>query len=208
MTDERKEIDASMLQYSREVLRRWCSEAEYDLSEFEPVDFDRLAAWVAAYEIHKINPDVVDRPRKCLWICGECGKGKTALARILRDKLDIPMRYADDISKGLDEKNMYPCDYRIVTSPGIDLIIDDLGAETLRRNYGNESEFPQLLFKLYDLWRYSGKLLIATSNYSLTSKGLLELRGYYGERITDRITEMFVSIPLTGQTNWRQRDRG
>lgn len=207
MTD-RKGIDAGMLEFSKGVLRRWCSEATYDISEIEPAEFEKLAAWIAAYCINKENPAIVDRPKKCLWICGDCGRGKTALARILSDKMFIPLRYADDIDKSYAEGGMLAYDSRLLTDPNTDLIIDDVGAETLRERYGNVSEFPQLLYRLYNLWVCSGKLLIVTSNIGLTKEGVERLTELYGRRIADRLAEMFMSVRLIGQTNWRQRDRG
>ena len=117
------------------------------------------------------------------------------------------MRNADDISKALaDDDGLSSYDGRLLLSASKDLIIDDLGAEELRSSYGNTTEMPQLLCRLYELWRYSGKLLIVTSNYTLNRAGLNELRKRYGERVADRLKEMFADVWLTGR-NWR-RDNG
>ena len=208
---ESRQPNDTMIQFARSVLLRWFNEYDYDADEIELGEFDKLAAWVAAYCIHDAKPEIVDRPRQCLWICGQCGRGKTALVRILRDKLIapeiMPMRNADDISRALaDDDGLSSYDGRLLLSASKDLIIDDLGAEELRTHYGNTTEMPQLLSRLYELWRYSGKLLIVTSNYTLNNAGLNELRKRYGERVADRLKEMFADVWLTGR-NWR-RDNG
>ena len=203
---ERKEVDGDAITFARVVLDRWCMAAGYDARSIDPDEFGKLAAWIAAYCINRNNPAIVDRPRQCLWLCGGCGRGKTHLARILRDRLQIPMRIADDISRDVTTDDMTAYDRRLYTTAAQDLIIDDLGSETLRSNYGNASEFPQLLQRLYELWRYNGKLLIVTSNYGLVGNSITALNARYGERVTDRLVEMFLPVRLTGR-NWR-RDNG
>ena len=203
---ERKQPDGDAVTFARVVLDRWCTAAGYDARSIDSDEFGKLAAWIAAYCINCNNPAVVDRPRQCLWLCGGCGRGKTHLARILRDRLQIPMRIADDISRDVTTDDMTAYDRRLYTTAAQDLIIDDLGSETLRSNYGNASEFPQLLQRLYELWRYNGKLLIVTSNYGLVGNSITALNARYGERVTDRLVEMFMPVKLTGR-NWR-RDNG
>ena len=195
-----------MIAQAREVLIRWCKAGWYVTDDIDPIEFDNLAAWLAAYCISINAPAIMDRPRQCLWLCGGCGRGKTHLARILRDRLSIPMRNADDISRDVTTDDMTAYDRRLYTTAAQDLIIDDLGSETLRSNYGNASEFPQLLQRLYELWRYNGKLIIVTSNYGLVGNAITALNARYGERVTDRLVEMFLPVRLTGR-NWR-RDNG
>ena len=203
---ERRIPTGDMIAQAREVLIRWCKAGWYVTDDIDPIEFDKLAAWLAAYCISINAPAIMDRPRQCLWLCGGCGRGKTHLARILRDRLQIPMRIADDISRDVTTDDMTAYDRRLYTTAAQDLIIDDLGSETLRSNYGNASEFPQLLQRLYELWRYNGKLLIVTSNYGLVGNSITALNARYGERVTDRLVEMFMPVKLTGK-NWR-RDNG
>lgn len=203
---ERKQPDGDAVTFARVVLDRWCTAADYDARSIDPDEFGKLSAWIAAYCINCNNPAIVDRPRQCLWLCGGCGRGKTHLARILRDRLQIPMRIADDISRDVTTDDMTAYDRRLYTTAAQDLIIDDLGAEELRSSYGNTTEMPQLLCRLYELWRYNGKLLIVTSNYGLVGNSITALNARYGERVTDRLVEMFLPVKLTGR-NWR-RDNG
>ena len=199
-----KQPNADAIDYTRGVLYKWFEEETYFSSHIELEELDKLSAWLAAYCINRNNPDVMDRPRQCLWICGACGRGKTMLARILRDRLQIPMRNADDVSRDVTTDDMTAYDRRLYTTAAQDLIIDDLGAEELRSSYGNTTEIPQLLCRLYELWRYSGKLLIVTSNYGLSGDWLADLNARYGERVTDRLIEMFLPVRLTGK-NWRRQ---
>ena len=201
---ERKQPDGDAVTFALVVLDRWCKAAGYDTRSIDPDEFGKLAAWIAAYCINCNNPAIVDRPRQCLWLCGACGRGKTHLARILRDRLSIPMRIADDISRDVTTDDMTAYDRRLYTTAAQDLIIDDLGAEELRSSYGNAPEMPQLLCRLYELWRYNGKLLIVTSNYGLSGDWLADLSARYGERVTDRLVEMFLPVRLTGK-NWRRQ---
>ena len=201
-----KQPNADAIDYTRGVLFKWFEEEVYFSSHIELEELDKLSAWLAAYCININAPAIVDRPRQCLWLCGGCGRGKTHLARILRDRLQIPMRIADDISRGVTTDDMTAYDRRLYTTAAQDLIIDDLGAEELRSSYGNAPEMPQLLCRLYELWRYNGKLLIVTSNYGLSGDWLADLNARYGERVTDRLVEMFLPVRLTGR-NWR-RDNG
>ena len=201
---ERRQPDSDMIAQACEVLRRWCSYDGYYTGYIEETEYNKLASWIAAYCISLNNPAIVDRPRQCLWLCGGCGRGKTHLARILRDRLQMPMRIADDISRDVTTDDMTAYDRRLYTTAAQDLIIDDLGAEELRSSYGNTTEMPQLLCRLYELWRYSGKLLIVTSNYGLSGDWLADLNARYGERVTDRLVEMFLPVRLTGK-NWRRQ---
>ena len=201
---ERRIPTGDMIAQAREVLIRWCKAGWYVTDDIDPIEFDKLAAWLAAYCISINAPAIMDRPRQCLWLCGGCGRGKTHLARILRDRLQIPMRIADDISRDVTTDDMTAYDRRLYTTAAQDLIIDDLGSETLRSSYGNASEFPQLLQRLYELWRYNGKLLIVTSNYGLVGNSIDALNARYGERVTDRLVEMFMPVKLTGK-NWRRQ---
>ena len=85
-------------------------------------------------------------------------------------------RIADDISRDVTTDDMTAYDRRLYTTAAQDLIIDDLGSETLRSNYG------------------------------LVGNSITALNARYGERVTDRLVEMFLPVRLTGR-NWR-RDNG
>ena len=112
---ERKVPDFDAIALATAVLNKWCTAEGYDASSVNSDEFGKLAAWIAAYCINRNNPAILDRPRQCLWLCGGCGRGKTHLARILRDRLQIPMRNADDISRDVTTDDMTAYDRRLYT---------------------------------------------------------------------------------------------
>jgi hypothetical protein len=72
------------------------------------------------------------------------------------------------------------------------LAIDDLGTETLGRHYGNQVKRFSRGFNA----RYEKKTLThATSNLALE-----DLQQVYGDRIFDRMIELFNDIPLEGKS--------
>ena len=115
------------------------------------------------------------------------------------------MYSSDDLDKiANDEENTNYYILRTIYGGENDLIIDDLGAETQRTRFGNAPEFPQMLQRLYDAWRFHGKLIIATTNLSLSENGIRDFTELYGERTAERIVEMFMPVYLTGETNFRR----
>lgn len=204
---KRKGITAEQLKHTRFLLlNKWFPSFGFDPSEFERNELDKLASWIAAYGYSKeCDPPQADRPRKCLLICGPCGRGKTMLAKFFQRRFSLPFFTADDVSKyANDENNADSYTRERIGQSKYDIIIDDLGAETLRTKYGNCSEFPQLLQRLYEKWNYNNKLIIATTNLSFTKEGIAAFNALYGERITDRLIEMFMTVRISGQTNRRR----
>lgn len=203
---KRKPIDSDMLTFAKNILlEKWFPEIGFDRSVVTEQNLDILAAWIAAYSINRNNPDLVDRPRQCLMFCGKCGRGKTMLAKYLHKKLLLPFWTSDELDKlAVDEENVKYYTLRTIYGGESDLVIDDIGAETLRTRYGNAPEFPQMLLRLYDSWKYHGKLIIATTNYSLSKAGLEDFAQRYGERVADRIAEMFMGVNLAGNVNFRR----
>ena len=118
------------------------------------------------------------------------------------------MYSADELDKiAVDEENTNYCILRAIYGGENDLIIDDLGAELLRTRYGNAPEFPQMLQRIYDSWKFHGKLIIATTNMALSEKGISDFTKLYGERTAERLAEMFMPVYLTGETNYRRNGK-
>ncbi len=127
------------------------------------------------------------------------------IAKLVSRRLLLPFFDSDDLSKMANEPDSIPAYSRErVYMAKYDIVVDDLGAETLRSHYGNDSEFPQLMQRLYEQWNYKNKLIFATTNLSFTTEGLREFTNLYGERITDRLVDMFMTVRLVGATNWRR----
>lgn len=77
------------------------------------------------------------------------------------------------------------------------LCIDDLGSETpIVNQYGTKSDpIASLLFLRYEKWQQSKVRTYATSN--LTKE---QLKTRYGERLFDRMKEMFIFIVMKGES--------
>lgn len=202
----RKNVPPELIDRARVLLlTNWFPSIGFDPSEFESAELDKLAAWVCAYWNHKCFPDKYDKPSKCMLLCGPCGRGKTMIAKLISRRLLLPFFDADDLSKMVNDPDSVSAYSRErVYMAKYDFVLDDLGAETLRTHYGNDSEFPQLLQRLYEQWNYKNKLIFATTNLSFTPEGLREFTNRYGERITDRLVDMFTTVRLAGATNWRR----
>lgn len=202
---KRKPLTRDMLTFTAKVLENWFSEIGFDAKEIERNQLDILTAWVAEYGINAAHPDKADRPAKCLMFCGQCGRGKTMLAKLLHKKFVLPFFTSDDLDKFAnteDEASYF--DKKRIYGGDCDIVVDDIGAEPLRTRYGNAPEFPHLLQRLYDSWKYNGKLIIATTNLALNEFGLKDFAERYGERTADRLAEMFMPVYLTGETNFRR----
>ena len=202
---KRKPITPGMLAFTKPILERWFSEIGFNANEIQRYELDTLTAWIAEYGISSAHPDQCDRPAKCLMLCGYCGRGKTMLARLLHQKFLLPFWNADELDKvAVDEENASYYTLKTIYGGESDIVIDDLGSETLRTRYGNAAEFPQMLQRLYDAWKFRGKLIIATSNIGLNKAGVEVFTKRYGERTAERLAEMFMPVYLTGETNYRR----
>lgn len=129
---------------------------------------------------------------KGLWISGDVGVGKTFIAEVLVRML----KYSGssmfrthalgliDILNG-EEKE------RLFSSP---LFIDDLGAEEPIINYYGTKIRPiyEVLNRRYLDQRFN---MIVTTNLSPS-----QIEERYGDRVRDRIKEMFNVIKITGQS--------
>ena len=201
----RKPLTKAMIDFTKPILEKWFFEIGFNPNEVERSQLDTLIAWVAEYGISMAHPDQCDRPAKCLMLCGQCGRGKTMLAKLLHKKFVLSFWNADELDKiAVDEENASYFTLRTIYGGESDLVIDDIGAETLRTRYGNAPEFPQMLQRIYDAWKYRGKLIIATTNLGLSAVGIQMFAQRYGERTAERLAEMFLPVYLTGETNFRR----
>lgn len=205
---KRKGINSEMLEFAKKILlENWLPSIEFNPSVLSPNNLDTLASWIAAYSFNRNNPDICDRPKQCLMFCGMPGRGKTTITKLLQDKFILPLYTADELDRiAVDEENANYYILRTIYGGENDLIIDDIGAETLRTRYGNAPEFPQMLQRLYDAWRFHGKLIIATTNGALSQRGLADFEKRYGARTADRLAEMFLPVYLNGE-NFRRNGK-
>lgn len=129
-----------------------------------------------------------------LFLTGPAGCGKTQLIRAVKGML------------GISSASMFYCKekadidyirYNTEEELAYSVIIDDIGAEEIIREYGNVIDVVGDFIQRYH-YRGKGRFL-STSN--LNSQQINER---YGGRILDRILEMCVVIKFTGKSK-RQR---
>lgn len=166
-------------------------ESVYPIANTLQTSFMQVANWLIA------------PTKNSLFLLGGCGTGKTTMLQTLHHLLSIEefrcwqnpcvntycsfytalqvAKLAND-----DEDFSYLCKRPI-------LFIDDLGCEPVDvRNYGNSiTPFVELLYYRYDNWLP----MVISSN--LTAKELAER---YGERVAERMREMFLLVPMTGES--------
>lgn len=125
-----------------------------------------------------------------LFLTGEAGCGKTQLMKSLKKMM------------GLDSYSWYYCkepdDMSLLRGPDCDalrrtIMLDDIGAEEIVREYGNTVDIVGDFIQRY---HYRGKgRFIATTNLNST-----QINERYGGRILDRILEMCVVLKLNGKS--------
>lgn len=178
----------------------------FTLEEHQKAAFADIFQWMLQL------PGRLD-PRKGLWIWGNIGTGKTTLLRVIDRALTrIHNRTADDdfqITKwitfrtALDLADCYVDDgpLSIRRAAGIQrLAIDDVGVEPIAAShYGTPSNvIGELLMRRYELMGRNDRLRYQT--FATTNMAPDELAGRYGERVYDRLGEMFNFVQFGGFT--------
>lgn len=147
---------------------------------------NREYVWLPEYE--KISEWLNDNNGRGLFMHGDCGRGKTVLARYVipaillkYDRKVVNCFDAQEMNTNLDEvlKKKIVC-------------IDDIGTEEISVNYGNK----RLAFlEVVDAAEKHGKLLIITSN--LNKEQLVQK---YGDRTMDRIISTTKRVLFKGKS--------
>ena len=139
-------------------------------------EYGQVAAWMA------------DSGGKSLLLYGNCGRGKTMIARFV-----IPALFY------MSTKKLFTCVDAIRMAENPDSIlrcnfvsVDDVGTEDFTNNYGaRRCAFAELV----DSAEKDGKIVIATTN--LNKKQLAEK---YGDRTVDRIRSSFNCVLFKGDS--------
>ena len=147
---------------------------------------NRESVWLPEYE--EVADWLNDNQGRGLFLYGNCGRGKTVLARyvipaiLLKcDRKVVNCFDAQEMNTSLDE----------VLKKKI-LCIDDIGTEEVSVNYGNK----RLAFlEVVDAAEKNGKLLIITSN--LNQEQLVQK---YGDRTMDRIISTTKRVLFKGKS--------
>lgn len=147
---------------------------------------NRESVWLPEYE--EVSDWLSDNQGRGLFLYGNCGRGKTVLARYVipaillkYDRKVVNCFDAQEMNTNLDEvlKKKIVC-------------IDDIGTEEVSVSYGNK----RLAFlEVVDAAEKHGKLLIITSN--LNQEQLVQK---YGDRTMDRIISTTKRVLFKGKS--------
>lgn len=139
-------------------------------------EYEQVAEWLS------------NNKGKGLFLYGNCGRGKTILARFV-----IPAILLKYCRKVVSFYNATDLDLKVDEALKKHIIsIDDIGVETESVNYGKR-RIP--VAEIVDAAEKNGKLLIITSN--LTGEDIIHR---YGDRVYDRIISTCKRVLFTGES--------
>ena len=132
---------------------------------------------------------------KGLLLFGNCGTGKTLLAKLMSIFTGIKFYEASEIALNYlcDGDDWYRDFSRAISKEAI--VIDDIGAERDVKRYGNESILIEFLSQRTRLWEEFQIPTIITSNFQERN----EIAERYGDRIKSRFLGAFQPVKLSGK---------
>lgn len=146
------------------------------------------AVWQQEYE--EVAEWLTDNKGRGLWLCGECGRGKTLIGAKILPVLFNFYHFPHKTISLYDAKDLNSKFDDIVKKHII--YIDDVGKESVDVNYGNRNLwFPDIV----DEAEKKGKLLMFTTN--LSQEKMVEK---YGERTVDRLRAITKKIVFRGKS--------
>jgi len=193
-------------QYAEEFRRKLQDFYHFHIENLATDEPEKVLRFVAQYQMCRERKG--PRPDKGLFMNGLPGRGKTFLASILSMELKIQfysMRQIDEKWGTSPEECQY--DYKEAFDWQSSIIIDDVGAESGTKRYGNEPILQSLIYRLYENWRWHGKIIIMTSNLSTYDRDPGDQRtivGCLGGRIDSRFAEMFDTVRFVGKKDYRK----
>lgn len=149
----------------------------------------------------KFETEVGGNLKKGLFIFGAVGVGKTSsleIIRIISRKYNLKKMWFSKRSTQEIVSEFNASSHReIVIQKYIKglIMFDDLGSEIEGSNYGKEDIFIRILEMRYNQFIEKGTKTHITSNYNFN-----QLKKRYGERVYDRLKEMFNFLELTGES--------
>ena len=146
------------------------------------------AVWQPEYE--EVAEWLTDNKGRGLWLCGECGRGKTLIGAKILPVLFNFYHFPRKIITLYDAKDMNNV-YNDIVKKHI-IYIDDVGKESVEVSYGNRNlRFPDIV----DEAEKKGKLLMLSTN--LSQEKMVEK---YGERTVDRLRAITKKIVFRGKS--------
>jgi DNA replication protein DnaC len=147
---------------------------------------NRESVWLPEYE--EVADWLNDNQGRGLFLYGNCGRGKTVLARYVIPA--ILLKYDRKVVNCFDAQEMNTSLDEVLKKKIV--CIDDIGTEEISVNYGNK----RLAFlEVVDAAEKNGKLLIITSN--LNQEQLVQK---YGDRTMDRIISTTKRVLFKGKS--------
>lgn len=130
--------------------------------------------------------------RKGLFLFGNTGTGKTFAAKVISSYRDIHLYTCRDLEAKYKKSETH---FWEIIKDRKDIIIDDLGTEKTRNEYGIKFElFEEALDERHKLFEQYGTKTIVTANMSGEA-----IKERYSERIYSRIRSMCECINATGK---------
>ena len=146
------------------------------------------AVWQQEYE--EVAEWLTDNKGRGLWLCGECGRGKTLIGAKILPVLFNFYHFPRKIISLYDAKDMNNV-YNDIVKKHI-VYIDDVGKESVEVSYGNRNfRFPDIVNEA----EKKGKLLMFSTN--LSQEKMVEK---YGERTVDRLRAITKKIVFRGKS--------
>ena len=146
------------------------------------------AVWQPEYE--EVAEWLTDNKGRGLWLCGECGRGKTLIGAKILPVLFNFYHFPKKTITLYDAKDLNSKFNDIVTKHII--YIDDVGKESVEVSYGNRNlRFPDIV----DEAEKKGNLLMFSTN--LSQEKIVEK---YGERTVDRLRAITKKIVFRGKS--------
>lgn len=156
--------------------------------EFCLLQINPEAKYEHAPELDQVIDWLSDNHRTGLFLYGQCGRGKTFLARYV-----LPLVFqACNIGIISYYDMTYASRHTDEVLSFYLLALDDIGTEQKYNDFGT---IRHTLDEVIDSAEKNGKLLILTSN--LTKDELIQ---YYGERVYDRICKLTTRIVFKGKS--------
>jgi len=162
--------------------------------EFEYCDDNKIAVQALCFllsDSERFETDLGFDPKKGIILRGKYGVGKTHMVRCLskNDRNPIHMMSMIEVKEKVANDG-----HHYMGSPKSFIYLDDVGSEDLPlMHYGTKINwFKDFIEKRYFMNEGFNKIILST-NLSIK-----ELTEKYGERVTDRIAEMFNIIDVKG----------
>lgn len=129
--------------------------------------------------------------RKGLLLFGQCGTGKSFAAKVITSFRDLHYYTCRDLEKKYEKSDTH---FWEMMSERKDIVIDDLGTESTRNDFGSKFElFANAIDERHRLFEQYGTRTIITTNLSGE-----DIKARYTERIYSRICQMCECINSAG----------